>query len=70
MKVKWTEFNSYGYATARRVSSEEIKIENFTHHHEGEVIETYVANDEPMFLVREGNKFVTAKATECEVIED
>lgn len=70
MKIKWTEFNSYGYGTVRRVSSEEVKLEDFTHRHEGVVKKFYVANDEPMFLVREGNKFVTVKATDCEVIED
>lgn len=70
MRVKWTEFNSYGYANACRIYPQESKMEDFTHHHEGEIIETYVANDESMFLVREGNKFVTARATDCEVIED
>lgn len=70
MKVKWTEFNSYGYANACRIYPQEAKMEDFTHHHEGEVIDTFVANDEPIFLILEGNRFVAAKATECEVIED
>ena len=70
MKVKWTEFNSYGYANACRTYPQEAKMEDFTHHHEGEVINIFVANDEPWLLVKEKNRLVATKATECEVIED
>jgi hypothetical protein len=70
MRVKWTEFNSEGYAHACRLFHDEVKIGDFNHYHEGEVINIFVAHNEPWLLVKEKNRLVATKATDCEVIED
>jgi hypothetical protein len=70
MKVKWAEFNSEGYAHACRLFHDEVKMRDFTEYHMGEVIDIFVAHNEPWLLVKEENRLVATKATDCEVIED
>jgi hypothetical protein len=70
MKVKWIEFNSDNYRSACDAFPYEADPADFRKIRKGEVIDTFVAHNEPMFLVRVGKTFMTAKATECEVIED
>jgi hypothetical protein len=70
MKVQWIKFNSDEYKRAIDAFPDEVDPADFRENRKGEVIDVFVTHNEPMFLVRVGKKFMTAKATECEVIED
>ena len=69
MKVKWTEFDSLGFSTAKSAYHEEANPDDFTTSHEGEVIDTFTSWWTRCFLVNENGNIVKVRAEDCKIIE-
>ena len=69
MKVKWIEFDSLGFSTAKSAYPEEANPDDFIMFHEGEVIDTFSSLWTRYFLINENNDIVKVRSEDCKIIE-
>lgn len=69
MKVKWIEFDSLGFSTAKSAYPEEANPDDFITSHEGEVIDTFTSWWTRYFLINENDNIVKVRAEDCKIIK-